>query len=110
MTTGNAVEDIGFQHGIERDAPQFNAVVLQDAAVKLQILPHLECFFVFKDRLEQFEHPLTADLFRCIQVVVGDRHIGGNARLSGKGEADHIGGDIIEAVGFGIKSEHRRLL
>lgn len=49
------------------DAPaQLDAVVLQDTAIELQVLPNLQCFFIFKERLEEFEHAFTCELHRCV--------------------------------------------
>ena len=40
MSARDAVEGVGFQHGVEGNTTQFNVVVGQDAAIVLQVLPY----------------------------------------------------------------------
>ncbi|MNR38788.1 hypothetical protein D3C85_1569210 [compost metagenome] len=85
MTARHAVQNVRFQHGVVGDTAQLDAVVLQDAAIVLQVLPHLERFVIFQQRFEQLKHAVTGDLVRRVQIVMRDRNIGGDTRLCGKG-------------------------
>ena len=51
MAARDAVQNVGFKHGVEGNPAQFNAVVLQNTAVVLEVLSNLERLFVFQDRL-----------------------------------------------------------
>ncbi|SVX38870.1 Uncharacterised protein [Klebsiella pneumoniae] len=50
VATGNAVENVGLQHGIKCNPPQFNAVVRQNTAIVFQVLPDLQRLFIFQQR------------------------------------------------------------
>ena len=52
MAARDAVQNVRFKHGVEGDPAQFNAVVLQNTAVILQVLPDLQRFLVFQNRLQ----------------------------------------------------------
>ena len=54
MAARHAVQNVRFQHGVKSDTTQLNAVVLQNTAVVLQVLPDLQRFLVFQNRLQQF--------------------------------------------------------
>ena len=84
MAARDAVQNVGFKHGVEGNPAQFNAVVLQNAAVVLEVLPNLERLFVFQNRLQQLKHAFTGDLLRRIQVIVRHRNVGGNTWLCRK--------------------------
>ena len=110
VTPGNAVQRVGLEHGVVGNPAQFNAVVGQNSAVVLQVLSHLQQRVIFQQRLKQFKHTFAGDLIGRVQIVVGDRHISGHARFNGERKAYHVGGDIIETVGFRIESKQRRFL
>lgn len=62
MTAGGRVEHIGFEHGVEGDALQIDAVVLQHVAIVLEVLPDLETGRIFQQRLELAQHLLFGQL------------------------------------------------
>ena len=76
MAARDAVQNVRFKHGVEGDPAQFNAVVLQNAAVVLEVLPNLKRLFIFQNRLQQLKHAFTGDLFRRVQVIVRHGNIG----------------------------------
>ncbi|XPE37703.1 hypothetical protein ACNKHS_23185 [Shigella flexneri] len=39
MAARHAVQNVRFQHGVKGDTPQLNAIILQNTAVVLQVLP-----------------------------------------------------------------------
>ncbi len=108
MASGDAVQNVRLKHGIEGDTAQLNTVILQDAAIVLEVLPHFAHFFIFQQRLQQFQSTLAGDLIRSVQIIMRDRYIRGNARFDGKREAHQVGGDIIQAVGLRVESKNWR--
>ncbi|GDU59233.1 hypothetical protein BvCmsSIP076_02108 [Escherichia coli] len=50
VTPGNAIENVGLQHGIKRNPTQLNAVIRQNTAIVFQVLPDLQRLFIFQQR------------------------------------------------------------
>ena len=59
MTSGDTVEHIGFQHGIEGDSAQFHTVIFHNPAIKLQVLTDFPYFFIFQNRFHHPQHLLS---------------------------------------------------
>ena len=55
VTTSGAVEDIGFEHGVETDSLKGDAEVLKDMGIVFQVLPNLAKGGIFKQRFKFFE-------------------------------------------------------
>ena len=48
----HAVENVGFQHGIERNPAQLNVIVGQNTAIVFEILPDLEQLLILQQRFK----------------------------------------------------------
>ncbi|MOA46585.1 hypothetical protein D3C78_1691140 [compost metagenome] len=69
-------------------------------------MPDLERFLVFQQRLQGGQHIIAIQLCRGIEIVMRYRQIGGFARCNGKRQANQIGGQGVQTVGFGIKRKY----
>ncbi|MNZ56501.1 hypothetical protein D3C78_744480 [compost metagenome] len=59
MATRDTVQNVRFQHGVIGNTAQLNAVILQNAAVKLEVLPHFFRVLIFEKRFQQFQYPVA---------------------------------------------------
>ncbi|MNZ45821.1 hypothetical protein D3C78_634850 [compost metagenome] len=108
VTAGGGVEHIGFEHGVEGDALQIDAVVLQHVAIVLEVLPHLEAGRIFQQRLELAQHLLFGQLGWSPQIVVAEGNIGRLARLDGERHANHSRLHIVETGSLGVEGKQGR--
>ncbi|MNG85647.1 hypothetical protein D3C79_444110 [compost metagenome] len=106
VATAHAVQHIGFQHGVEGNAAQGDVVTRQQTHIKLQVLTDLQRFLVFQQRFQRCQHISAIQLRRRIEIVMRHRQISGFARRNGKGQADQVGGQGIQTVGFGIEGKY----
>ncbi|MND84200.1 hypothetical protein D3C80_760850 [compost metagenome] len=81
MATRDTVQDVRFQHSVIGNTAQFNAVILQNAAIKFEVLPNFFRFLIFEERFQQFQHAVAGDLIRGIKIVMRDGNIGRHAWL-----------------------------
>ena len=51
VSSSDAVKNVGFEHGVKSDAAQLDAIVRQDAAIVLQVLPDFVRVLIFQQRL-----------------------------------------------------------
>ncbi|MNE66496.1 hypothetical protein D3C80_1620500 [compost metagenome] len=50
MAARDTVQNVRFQHGVIGNTAQLNAVILQNAAVKLEVLPNFFGFLILEER------------------------------------------------------------
>ena len=107
VTGRRGVEHIGFEHGVESHALHLDrrGRVGQYIDVVLGVLADLGLGRVFENRLERAQHGVAVQLRRHAHVGVGQRHVGGLARLDGEGHADHLGLLRIETGGLGVEGD-----
>gem|GEM_PF-7128087 len=105
MAGRGGVEHVGFEHGVESQAAQLDAVVHQHVHVVLAVLADLRPGLVLEQRFERGEYGIAVKLLRHAHVAVAQRHVGGLAWLDGKGDADQFGALGVEAGGLGVEGE-----
>ena len=52
VAPSNAIQRVGFQHGIEGNSAQLNAIISQNTAIELQILANLQQAVIFQQGFE----------------------------------------------------------
>ena len=107
VSASNAVKNVGFKHGVKGDAAQLDAIVRQDTAIVLQVLPDFVRVLIFQQRLQQLQRAIASYLIGGIQVIVGNRNICRHTRFNGKRQANQIRGNIVQAVSFSIEGKDR---
>ena len=107
---GRAVQHIGLQHGVIGDTPQGDMVIGQHAGVVLEVLSHLALAGVLQQGPQLLQRPVAVQLHGRPQVVMRQGHIGGFARLHGKGNANDSRLHVIQAGGLGIEGEQLGLV
>ena len=107
---GNAVEHIGFEHRIVDRTLQRDAMVEEDVAIVLDVVPDLRPGRIFQQRTQALEYPRPIQLVGRPRVIMGDRHVGGAARGRRERQADHVGDHVVQAGCFGIDRKERRRL
>ena len=104
----DAVEDVGLEHRVGRDARERNVVPSQDVAGRLQVVPDLAQSRVFQERTEHPKRRREGQLIRPREVVP-DRDVGGDPRLHGEGEPRDAGVHVVAPVGMHRKRERSGL-
>ena len=107
MAGGDAVEHVGFQHGIEALARERDAVVREHVGVVFQMMSEFWPVSVLEHRLECREHLFTIELLRSSRIVVAERHVCRFPRRDRERQADDARLHVIEAVGFRIEGNER---
>ena len=102
---GDAVQHIGFQHGIERHAAKFDAVAGENVRIVLQVMPDFVLFRVFQERFHGIQDVVSAELFRCARVIVCHRNVGCLAGFHCHRDADQLSLHVIHTGRFGIDGD-----
>ena len=110
LADAHAVEDVGFQHAVVGDAGQFDAGPGQHAQVVLEVVAQLGLGRVRQQRPELGEHGIEGKLLRGAGIAVAEGDVGGLAGLHGEGEAHQIRLHVVQAGGFRVEGDERRLL
>ncbi|MCY1512737.1 hypothetical protein D9M68_472090 [compost metagenome] len=104
---GGGIQHVGFEHGVEGDAPHVDrrGSVDQHVHVVLAMLGDLGLVRVLEDRPERGEHGVAVQLRRHAHVAVRQRNVGGLALLHGEGHADQLRLLGVDAVGLGVEGD-----
>ena len=94
----HAVEDVGFQHGVELRAGERHAVVGQHVDGELEVVPHLAHRDVFQERLQHRQRIAKRCLRRAGQLMA-EGQVGGFTGRCGKGDAGDVRIHVVARPG-----------
>ena len=103
-----AVEHVGLEHRVVRDAGHRDAVVREHAHVVLEVVTDLGPVRVLQDRAERAENLLLAELVRRPGVPVRERDVRALAGGDREGDPDDPRIHVVETGGLGIDGEDLR--
>ncbi len=98
-----ALQHVGLEQRVVRDAPQDNAVVGKHVLVVLDVLAELLALFVLEPGFQHRKRPLDAQLARRAGVVVRERQVGGGARIHAEGHAHEPRLHRVQARRLGVE-------
>ncbi len=93
---------VALQHGVVRIALHLDAVVGEHVAVVLDVLAKLLLLRVLQPGLHAGQHFLPRQLLGRVAVVVGQRYVGGLARLDAERHADDLRTHLVQRAGLRV--------
>jgi hypothetical protein len=96
-------EHVALQHGVVHVALHFDAVVGEHMAVVFDVLAELVVLAVFQPGLEARQHLVARQLRGGVRPGVGQRNVGGLARLHAETDAHDFGAHFVERRGLGVQ-------
>ena len=103
VSRGDAVEHVRLEHRVVRHACQPNVVAREDMRIVLEVVPDFFLALVLEPGFELCKHLLARQLLGRTGIIMSQRDIAGVPFRHCKGKSDHLGGHVVEAVGFSIE-------
>jgi hypothetical protein len=104
----DAVQNVGFQHGIEALAIERDAVVGQHMRVELKMMAELGLGHILEHRLQCRQRLVAIELVRRAGIVVSERYVRSFAGRNRERHSDDLRAHIVQAVGLGVERNERR--